>query len=78
MHRKQKESGSRIYVQKAHKNAEKIVKVCRKFFRTFFEKILHFADAWYIIANVVTLIALKREVAVKTGFYAERMSSYEN
>lgn len=68
----------KTYVQKSHKSAENIVKICRKFSETFFEKILHFADAWYIIANVVTLIALKREVAVKTGFYAERMSSYEN
>lgn len=33
---------------------------------------------WYIISNVVTLIALMREVAAKAGFYAERMSSYRN
>ena len=42
------------------------------------KRVLHFPNSWCIVATVVTLIALKREVAaLVAGYSVERMSSYE-
>ena len=56
-------------VQYSQKHNEKTVKIVESFSRFFLKKTLHFTGTSCIIATVVTLIAMKREVAAhEAGF----------
>lgn len=59
-------------------NGEKLFKFNKKFSALFLKNPLQFPETSCIITNVVTLIAVKREVAAKSRFSVERMSRPDN